>query len=49
MKIGIAFDLKDSIIPELNSPEDMLEEYDSPETIDRIAEILINEGHEVFK
>jgi D-alanine-D-alanine ligase len=49
MKIGLAFDLKDSIITEQNCPEDILEEYDAPETIERIASVLENNGHEVYR
>lgn len=49
MKIGLAFDLKDSIVTEQGSPDDILEEYDSPETIEGIAAVLENHGHEVYK
>jgi D-alanine-D-alanine ligase len=49
MRIGLAFDLKESIMSEQGCPEDMLEEYDSPETVDRISSILEDHGHEVYK
>jgi D-alanine-D-alanine ligase len=49
MKIGLAYDLKDSITTGQGCPEDILEEYDSPETIDGIAGVLSNHGYEVYK
>jgi len=49
MKIGLAYDLKDSVISSSNSPEDALEEYDSLETVDAIAAVIEDLGHEVIK
>ena len=49
MRIGLAFDLKNSILTEQGSPDDILEEYDSPETIEGIASVLENHGHQVYK
>lgn len=49
MRVGLAYDLKNAIIPEQNCPEDMLEEYDSPDTVIAIASILQNQGHEIFR
>ncbi len=49
MKIGLAFDLKDSVISTSTCPEDALEEYDSLETVDAIAAAIEPLGHEVIK
>lgn len=46
MRIGIAFDL----VPadeQGDGPDDRYEEFDKPETIEAIAEVLRGEGHEV--
>ena len=49
MKIGLAYDLKDSIISIPTGPEDALEEYDSAETIEAIAAAIEPSGHSVIK
>jgi D-alanine-D-alanine ligase len=49
MKIGLAYDLKGKVIPSSYSPEDALEEYDSPETVDAIAAEIEALGHYVIK
>jgi D-alanine-D-alanine ligase len=49
MIIGLSYDLKDSIPPEQNSPEDALEEYDSPETINALAAAIETQGHSVVR
>jgi D-alanine-D-alanine ligase len=49
MRIGLAFDLKNSIVTEQDSPDDILEEYDSPETVEGVASVLENYGHQVYK
>ena len=49
MKIGLAYDLKDAVISTSGSPEDALEEYDSPETIDAIASVIESLGHSVIR
>ncbi|UCH51521.1 MAG: D-alanine--D-alanine ligase [Chloroflexota bacterium] len=49
MRIGLAYDLKESVISTPSCPEDALEEYDSPETLDAIATVLENSGHSVVK
>ena len=49
MKIGLAYDLKDTVIPTTSCPEDALEEYDSPETLDAITTALENLRHSVVK
>lgn len=48
MRIGIAFDLKTDFESErrAGAPEDLLEEYDSPATVEAIAAALRAEGHE---
>jgi D-alanine-D-alanine ligase len=49
MKIGLAYDLKDRVIPTSSNPEDALEEYDSPETVEAIAAEIESLGHSVIK
>jgi D-alanine-D-alanine ligase len=49
MKIGLAYDLKDSVISTLTSPEDALEEYDSPETVEALAAVIESLGHSTIK
>ena len=45
MKIGITFDLKTSA--KAGAPDDADEEFDSPHTIEAIANVLRGRGHEV--
>lgn len=47
MKIGIAFDLRSDFEARAGGPEDLLEEYDSPETVESIAAALRAAGHAV--
>lgn len=47
MRIGLACDLKETVNREVNSPEDALEEYDSPETVATIITALESAGHKV--
>lgn len=49
MKIGLAYDLKDAVSAAPCCPEDILEEYDSPETVDAIATAIEAEGHLAVK
>jgi D-alanine-D-alanine ligase len=49
MRIGLAYDLKEAISPEVNGPEDALEEYDSSETVELISTSLSSAGHSVTK
>jgi len=49
MKIGLAYDLKDTVISVPSCPEDALEEYDSPETLNAIATVLQGLGHSTVK
>lgn len=50
MLIGITYNLKTEIPPSVRraSPEDAFEEFDLPETIEAIREVLTKEGHQVF-
>ena len=48
LRIGIAYNLKTGVQPENSSAEDAWEEFDSPETIQAIREVLVEEGHEAF-
>lgn len=50
MKIGITFDLKDAAqaVP-ADAPDDLYEEFDSPVTVEAIAQVLRGLGHEVIK
>lgn len=48
MRIGITFDLKgDAPADDPLAPDDLQEEFDSPETIDALASVLRDLGHEV--
>jgi len=47
MILGLAYDLKSDILPGVSAPDDALEEYDSEETVDCIAEALASLGHTV--
>jgi D-alanine-D-alanine ligase len=47
MRIGLSYDLKESIAPHQASCDDAFEEYDSSETVELIATSLEAEGHTV--
>jgi len=47
MKIGLSYDLKESVALESGSPEDALEEYDSAATVELIARSLKSHGDSV--
>ncbi len=49
MKIGLAYDLKDAVSAAPCCPEDILEEYDSPETVEAITTALEADGHLAVK
>jgi len=49
LKVGITYNLKKDFSQRENQPIDLLEEFDSEETIDAIREVLETEGHEVIK
>jgi D-alanine-D-alanine ligase len=47
MRIGLSYDLKETIAPKQDSCDDAYEEYDSAETVELIATSLEAEGHTV--
>jgi D-alanine-D-alanine ligase len=47
MRIGLSYDLKETIAPQQASCDDAFEEYDSSETVELIATSLEAEGHTV--
>ena len=49
MRVGLSYDLKDSIILEDAAPDDALEEYDSATTIDYIRRAIEGLGHSTVK
>jgi D-alanine-D-alanine ligase len=50
MKIGITYDLKDAAVPlPAHAPDDLYEEFDSPATVEAIAQVLRGLGHEPLK
>jgi D-alanine-D-alanine ligase len=49
MRIGVAYDLKsEQVLPE-HAPDDVLEEYDSEDTIEAIVDALRADGHEPIR
>ena len=49
LKVGITYNLKKDFTRQENQPIDLLEEFDSEETVDAIRRALESEGHEVIK
>jgi len=49
MNIGLAYDLKEAIVSTSSSPEDALEEYDSPETAEALSTVIESLGHSVIR
>ncbi len=49
LKVGITYNLKRDFTRQENQPIDLLEEFDSEETVDAIGKALESEGHEVIK
>ncbi len=49
MKIGLSYDLKDSVCLSQGHPDDALEEYDSPETVNALAVAIEAQGHSVVR
>ena len=47
MRIGLSFDLKESVAAQADAPDDAFEEYDSSKTIEIIASSLEAKGHSV--
>ena len=49
LRVGITYNLKKDFSRQENQPIDLLEEFDSEETIDAIRDVLESDGHEVIK
>ena len=49
MRVGLSFDLKETMAHEAGAPDDMLEEYDSPTTIGYIQRAIEGLGHTTVK
>ena len=49
LKVGITYNLKKDFSRRENQPIDLLEEFDTEETIDAIRKVLEGEGHDVIK
>jgi D-alanine-D-alanine ligase len=49
LRVGITYNLRKDFYQQENQPIDLLEEFDSEETIDAIREVLESEGHEIIK
>ena len=49
MRVGLSYDLKEAVVLEDAAPDDALEEYDSPTTIEYIRRALEGLGHSVVK
>lgn len=49
MRVGLAYDLKQAVTIESTAPDDALEEYDSPATIEYIRKALESAGHTTIK
>ncbi len=49
MRVGLAYDLKQSVTLKNSAPEDALEEYDSPNTIEYIRKAIESAGHSTVK
>lgn len=48
MKIGLAYDLKQTVTVSAAEPDDSLEEYDSAETVNLLTAAIQSAGHEVI-
>jgi D-alanine-D-alanine ligase len=49
MRIGLAFDLKPDSSVEASGPDDQFEEFDSPETVQALREVIEKLGHTVIE
>ena len=49
MRVGLSFDLKETMAHEAGAPDDMLEEYASPTTIGYIQRAIEGLGHATVK
>ena len=45
MRVGLSYDLKAAVVLEEAAPDDALEEYDSPTTIEYIRRAIEGLGH----
>lgn len=48
MKVGIAFSLAPRVRPSDEGPDDQFEEFDKPETVEALADVVRGEGHDVI-
>jgi D-alanine-D-alanine ligase len=49
MRVGLTYDLKEAVKPDRAAPEDALEEYDYPATVEYIASAIAKKGHTVVR
>jgi len=49
MRVGLSFDLKEAVVLKHAAPDDALEEYDSPTTIEYIRRAIESLGHSTVK
>ena len=49
MRVGLTYDLKEAVKMERSAPEDALEEYDYPATVEYIAKAFAAQGHTVVR
>ena len=49
MRIGLSYDLKNSVPLDMASMDDALEEYDSLDTVELISKAIEADGHTVVK
>ena len=49
MRVGLSFDLKEAVFLKETAPDDALEEYDSPTTIEYIRRAIEGLGHSTVK
>ena len=49
MRVGLSYDLKEAVVLEDAAPDDALEEYDSPTTIEYIRRAIEGLGHSTVK
>jgi D-alanine-D-alanine ligase len=47
LRIGLAFDLVPVVTDTIGGPDDRYEEFDKPETVEALADVLRREGHDI--